>query len=253
MTSRPIRLPVVRLAVMCLLAAGATLVHAQDLPRPRGFVNDFANVISAADARSMEQIITELRDRTRAEIAVVTVSSYEPYGSIDEYAIALAEQWGVGSAADDAGVILLLAMDERRVRIEVGYGLEGAIPDGRAGSLLDRYVLPELRAGRYSAGLLNGTAAIAQAVADEYGVSLAGVRAEPRAAQPAGPDISDLVYVVFVLLLIGGRWFFWPLLFVGRRRGFYGGGFGSSSRGGGSSFGGFGGGGFGGGGASRGF
>ncbi len=244
------------IALLALTAfiAPATVV-AQRLPQPRGFVNDFANLISAADRQSIERIAVEVQQRTGAEIAVVTVNSHEPYATIDEFGIALAEAWGVGSSADDAGVILILARSERRVRIEVGYGLEGALPDGRAGSLLDTYVLPDLRAGNYSAGLLNGMAAIAGVVANEYGVSLTGVSTEPRrTAQRDSVEIGDLFYVLFILLFVGGRWFFWPLLFAGRRRrGFFGGGFGSGTRSSPTRFGGFGGGGFGGGGASRGF
>ena len=242
-----------------LLAIGAHLLapselSAQDLPSPRGFVNDFAGLISAEDEAAMRGIITAVQEQTGAEIAVVTVESMEPYPTIEDFGIALAEEWGVGSAQDEAGAILILALEEREVRIEVGYGLEGAIPDGRAGALLDDYVVPDLSDGRYGAGLLNGVAAIAEVVADEYGVTLTGV--EPaRRGSPAGGstlDLGDLFYVVFLLLFVGGRWFFWPLLFAGRRRGFYGGGFGSGG-GGPSKFSGFGGGGFGGGGASRGF
>lgn len=244
--------------VAVLIVAGGAGLAAQALPRPRGFVNDFADVISASDARAMEEVIASLRDQTGAEIAVVTVRTYEPYATIDEFGMALAEAWGVGASAGDTGVILMLALEERRVRLEVGYGLEGAIPDGRAGSLLDRYVVPDLREGNYSAGLLNGVAAITQIVAEEFGVSLTGVSAQARpaarrGAPTSGVDLGDLVYVLFVLLFFGGRWFFWPLLFGRRRRGFFGGGFGSAARGGSTRFTGFGGGGFGGGGASRGF
>lgn len=239
--------------LLSLLTLSATVV-AQDLPRPRGFINDFANVIPQEDEEAMRGIVAAVRDQTGAEIAVVTVESMAPYGTIEEYGIALAEQWQVGDRQEDNGVILVVAVRERRVRIEVGFGLEGAIPDGRAGAILDEYVIPYLRENQWGPGLLNGTAAIASVVADEYGVTLTGVEAEPRGdARPGGPDFGDLVYVIFVLLFFGGRWFFWPLLFAGRRRGFFGGGFGTGSRSGPSHFGGFGGGGFGGGGASRGF
>ena len=248
----------VAILVTTLVLVSGMRLASQELPRPRGFVNDFAGVISASDARAMEATIASLREQTGAEIAVVTVRSHEPHATIDGFGVALAEAWGVGASAGDTGVILILALEERQVRIEVGYGLEGAIPDGRAGSLLDTYVVPDLRDGNYSAGLLNGVAAITQVVAEELGVSLTGVSAEARpvarqGAPTAGVDLSDLVYVLFLLLFVGGRWFFWPLLFARRRRGFFGGGFGSAARGGSTRFSGFGGGGFGGGGASRGF
>jgi len=239
------------LVLLSLLVPG--LAVAQRLPSPEGLVNDFAGVISADVESQIRGISTAVREQTGAEIAVVTVDSISPYATIEDYGIALADEWNVGSAGEDNGVILIVAVGERRVRIEVGYGLEGAIPDGRAGAILDDYVLPDLRNNDYGAGLLNGVAAIAQVVADEYGVTLTGVRAETRApSRGSSVDLSDIVYVVFLLLFVGGRWFFWPLLFAGRRRGFFGGGFGSSG-GGPSRFSGFGGGGFGGGGASRGF
>jgi len=240
-----------------LLLLAAATAAAQDLPKPVGYVNDFANVISAADEQQMTAIMTAVAKQTPAEMAVVTVPDMNGYGSIEQYGIALADAWGVGSASEDAGVILILALQERQVRIEVGYGLEGALPDGKTGGILDDYVLPDLRNGDYGAGLLKGVQAIAGVIADEYGVTLANVDVTPqRAASDSGFDPSRLFYLFFVLIFFGGRFFFWPLLFAGRRRGFFGGGFGSGGFGGssgGSGFSGFGGGGFGGGGASRGF
>ncbi len=248
-----------RIAAAVLFVIAAIPVPAQNLPRPRGYVTDDANVISAADRQAIERIATVVQQQTGAEIAVLTVRSMAPFGSIEQYAIAVADAWGVGST-DDSGVLFVVAVNERQLRIEVGYGLEGAIPDGRAGALLDQYVVPDLRQNNYGAGLARGVAAVAQLIADEYGVALSGVdRPQARPAASTGPDAGDLVYVLFLFLIFGGRWFFWPLLFARRRRGFFGGGFGSTvgrggSFGGGSSgFRGFGGGGFGGGGASRGF
>ena len=246
------------LLLAVLLSAGS--LWAQTLPRARGFVNDFANVIPSDDERRMEAIISAVRDQTGAEIAVVTVESISPYPTIEDYGIALADEWQVGSEANDDGVILIVTMQEREVRIEVGYGLEGAIPDGKAGAILDDYVLPSLRQGDYGTGLANGVAVLAQEIADEYGVTLTNVEApSPVAETGSGSSgLGNLFYIFILVIFFGGRWFLWPLLFVGRR-GFFGGGFGSSGHrssgfgGGGGSFGGFGGGGFGGGGASRGF
>ena len=244
------------LVVVAVLTVVAGPLWAQQLPKPIGYVNDFANIISADVEQQMEQIIAAVREQTPAEIAVVTVESMSPYATIEDFGIALADAWKVGSSSNDAGVILIVALSERMFRIEVGYGLEGAIPDGKAGAIRDNYVLPDLREGNYGAGLLNGVAAVALEIAEEYGVTLTKVEIEPQPTHAGdGFDLGNLVYLIFVLIFFGGRWFFWPLLFAGRRRGFYGGGFGAgtSHRSGGSSFGGFGGGGFGGGGASGGF
>ncbi len=260
---------VCRAARTLLTVAAALLIPvgltAQQLPQPRGYVNDFAGVIADSEAAAMEQLIGAVREATGAEIAVVTVESYAPYGSIEQYSIALAEAWGVGKAGEDNGVVLVLAMSERELRIEVGYGLEGALPDGRVGAILDRQILPDLRQGRWGAGLLGGVQGVAGYIAEEYGVDLSqwGARSPQPAARsaPGASGFGDLLPFLIIFLFFGGGRFFWPLLFLTRRRGYYGGGFGTYGARrtggrvgggfGGGSFGGFGGGGFGGGGASR--
>lgn len=232
----------------------ATL-FAQSLPRPVGRVNDFAGIISAADESRIQSVISSVEAATPAEIAVVTVDSYAPFGSIDQFGITLAEEWGVGSASDDSGAVLIVALSERETRIEIGYGLEGAIPDGRAGEIR-REMTPSFTAGDFGEGFLIGVVRIADLIAGEYGVQLETPSVQPR-RQPETEsfDLSRLVYLVFILIFFGGRWFIWPLLFAGRRRGFFGGGFGTGRGGGfgGGGSGGFGGGGFGGGGSSGGF
>lgn len=255
-------------AILGFFAIGAVLLtgpgetaHAQDLPSPQGFVNDFAEVIPAEDEATMQGIIEAVQRETGAEIAVVTVESMAPYPTIEDFGIALAEEWGVGPEDTDAGAILIVAVEEREVRIEVGYGLEGAIPDGRAGAILSDYVVPYLAQNNYGEGLRNGVAALAQITANEYGVELSDIEVRrPQSATRTGDEgsgVGRIFYFLFILIFFGGRWFFWPLLFAGRRGGFYGGGFGGGGSGGfGGGFGGsggFGGGGFGGGGASRGF
>ena len=244
--------------LLMLLPAGQ--LWAQKLPDPVGFVNDFAGVIDSSSSAEMEAIAGALQQKTGAEIAVVTVNSIEPYGSIDEYSIELATTWGVGKKGEDTGILLLLAMQERRIKLEVGYGLEGVIPDGLAGEILDQSVMPPLRDGEYGTGLLKGVQAVAGIIAKEYDVELGDYQLgeSRRYTRPAIPT-GLIMFIFFALFFGGGRFLFWPLLFMGRtasRRGFYGGGFGSGGSGFGSSGfggGGFGGGGFGGGGASRGF
>ncbi|HDQ15409.1 MAG TPA: TPM domain-containing protein, partial [Sediminispirochaeta sp.] len=174
--------------------------------------------------------------------------------------IALAEKWGVGSGESDNGVILLMAMAERQVRLEVGYGLEGAIPDGKSGAILDEMVLPFFREGDFGSGFLTGTAALAQEIAAEYDVDLGDIEM-PAAASGSRRSRTDedggipagLIIFLLIFFFGGGRVFL-PLMLLGGfgGRGSHRGGFGSSGFGGGG-FGGFGGGGFGGGGASRGF
>ncbi|MFP4301290.1 MAG: TPM domain-containing protein [Spirochaetaceae bacterium] len=259
--SRNVR-PLGRLLMLLLftLAVGAVALAQEDLPQPRGYVNDFAGVLSSAEEQQMSRLAEAVERATGAQLAVAVVESIEPYGSIEQYSIALAESWGVGSGEEDNGVLLVLAMAERRVRFEVGYGLEGAITDGTAGAILDEAVLPALREERYAAGLLRGMEAVSAEIAEAYQVDLReyGATEQPRSLSRSRGDsggLGRIVYLLIFLFFFGGGRIFWPLLFLTGGRGFYGGGFGSGGPSGGPSggFSGFGGGGFGGGGASRGF
>lgn len=206
----------------------------------------------------MSRLAEAVERATGAQIAVAVVDSIAPYGSVEQYSIALAEAWGIGRAGEDDGVLLLLSMGERQVRMEVGYGLEGAITDGTAGAILDRAVLPALRDGNYGEGLRRGVEAISAEIAEERGVDLTehGASEAPRRLErsntpSSGGGLGRIIYLLIFLFFFGGGRFFWPLLFLTGGRRFYGGGFGAGNSSGGFS--GFGGGGFGGGGASRGF
>jgi uncharacterized protein len=239
-----------------LLAFTVLPLFAQKLPKPVGYVNDFAGVIDESSKLQMERIIAAVKEKTGAEIAVVTVETIEPYGSIEEYAIALASEWGVGKKGEDTGVVIVLAMRERRLRLEVGYGLEGAIPDGLAGEIMDKSIIPSLQMGDYGGGFLKGVQAVSGIIAKEYDVDLSSydVQESRKYTRTGIPGLGYLIFIIIALLFGGGR-FLWPLLFLGgmSRRGFYGGGFGSGGSSFGGGFSGFGGGGFGGGGATRGF
>ena len=240
---------------LCVFALYAAIsLDAQALPRPVGFVNDFARVMRQEDVRATENLAAAVQQRTGAQIAVVTVQSFAPFGSVDEFAIALAESWGIGQRGQDTGVLLVLAVSERRVRIEVGYGLEGAIPDSIAGRILETAVLPAFNAGDLSGGLARGARSIATVIAREKGIDPAefNLRAAPHPGQGAAMGMGGL-FPLLILFFFLRRGFFLPFLLMGgmagRRRGFGSGSFGGSFGGG---FGGrFGGGGFGGGGASR--
>ncbi|WP_020612527.1 TPM domain-containing protein [Sediminispirochaeta bajacaliforniensis] len=253
------------LCIIFLLFASAA-AFSQKLPDPVGTVNDFAGIIADSDKREIEQVAASVKQATGAEIAVATVQSYAPYGSIEEYSVALAQKWGIGAKKEDNGVLLILAMQERKLRIEVGYGLEGALPDGLVGEIMDTSMVPYFQKGDYGEGFVRAVNGIAGIIADEYGVSLSQVDMHESSRydygrENGGSSMAELFKVLFVLFIIfsGGGRFLWPLLFFGGgghrhyRGGFGSGGFGSGGFGGGGGFSGFGGGSFGGGGASRGF
>jgi uncharacterized protein len=241
-------------AALLFLAASA---FAQSLPKPTGYINDFAGVLSPEMKSQLEALSTEVKEKTGAEVAVAIVKSLdgEP---VEAYANQLAEQWGVGDE-NDRGALLLLAIQDRGLRLEVGYGLESILTDGMAGEVLDQ-VTPYLGRGDFDGGVRVGVARVAQIIAADAGVRLTGM---PRGAQPTSRDgrrPSGWLTLLFILpfLLLPRRrryggwrgnavttaWMLGSLGGMGRR-GTKGGGFG------GGGFGGFGGGGFGGGGASR--
>lgn len=244
--------------VLLLLGLWTAAAHGAEprIPPPRGFVNDFAGVIDAGTANRLDALIRELRDKTGAEIAVVTVDSTRPLTAFD-YAIRLAESWKPGTAGKDNGVVFLVAVGDRELFIATGYGIEGALPDGLVGEIRDRLVVPRFKRGDFSGGIRAGTEALAAKVAEEYGVELsAAPRALPARRSPGrerlGGGAALFLLLVLIFLFRSGLW---PLLFLPRSRhrfgrSFGGGGFGGHGGGfGGGGFGGFGGGGFGGGGA----
>jgi uncharacterized protein len=244
------------LFLLSWLAAAAAL--AQDFPAPRGYVNDFANVISPNVAAQMNAICLELQEKTGAEIAVATFSTIGDEDA-DEYANRLFEKWGIGKKGKDNGVLLFLTLGERKkVRIETGYGLEGILPDITAGRILDNYVIPEFRKSDYGAGLLGGVKAIAGLIAADAGVEITGAVRPNLSGRQSRQKTSPLTWIILLLIIIvlSRSRLLGPLLLSGmfgggRGRGGWGGGGGFGGGFGGGGFGGFGGGGSGGGGAGR--
>jgi serine/threonine protein kinase len=136
----------------------------ENLPRLVGFVNDYARVMRQEDIRATENLAVATQQRAGVQIVVVTVQSFAPFRSIEEFSIALAENWGLGQRGEDTGVILVLAVSERRVRIEVGSGLRRVISDSVAGRILDTAVLPAFQRGDFSEGLRLGVNSIATTI-----------------------------------------------------------------------------------------
>ncbi|MGE0825550.1 MAG: YgcG family protein [Candidatus Binatia bacterium] len=244
----------VSLILFPILVRGETI----EIPHPQGYVSDFAGIIDQKTQQKLTNLLQELKDKTGAEIAVVTVDTTTPLSTFD-YALKIAETWKPGMPGKDNGVVFLIASKDRRMFIATGYGIEGILPDGKVGAIQDQYILPEFKRGDYSRGIFLGTQAMAAEIAREYRVSLTGTVLSRRRENTAPIDFPSLV--LFAILL-----FFLVSLFARANRrqyfgypsGFYhGGGYGGSGFGGGGfggsggGFGGFGGGDFGGGGAGR--
>jgi uncharacterized protein len=254
------------LAVFLLLLASSSLLPAervQDLPAPTNYVNDFAGVLSPQTLASLNALCAQVDRQAHAQIAVVTVKSLdgEP---IENFATALEDKWKVGKKGTDRGLLLILATTDRRYRIEVGYGLEGILPDGKVGNI-GRQIVPYLQQNNYDAAITVAVQQIAGVIAADAGVALT---TQPRRGPPPVPQAKPLTLgevvvlglvllaVIFFLARFGGSGLLGFLIgmFMGG-----GGGGGWGGRGGGDGwggggddggFGGFGGGSSGGGGAS---
>ncbi len=226
-------------------------------PSPAKLVNDLTNTLTPAQIQALENKLVAYDDSTSSQVAVVIVSTLNGY-DIAEFGLALGRKWGIGGKEFNNGIILLVAKDDRKVRIETGYGLEGAIPDITAKSIIDNSITPSFKAGNYYRGLDDATDDIIRAAAGEYKAP-AGYGNKKK----KGIGIGSIIGLVVLLLIFGlgggGRssggtmsaagWIIGSMLGSSGRSsggGWSGGGGGSS----GGGFGGFGGGGFGGGGAS---
>lgn len=251
-------------------------VSVDSLPKPTGYVSDFAHVVSPEDQDKLEQFCARVERELGVQFALVTVNTLDGR-PIQDFAIQLARKWGVGDRKTNQGVLLLLAIRDRQSDIETGRGIEPYLGDGFSGSIL-RSLRPNLRSGDYGAALLTGAQAMARQIAQAKGIPFADnaplAATRPPADRESGgiPGWLIIVAIFFFLWLLGrggrrggrggygGGGGLWTGLWLGsllndgmrggRSRGDWGsgGGFGGGSGSGG--FGGFGGGDFGGGGAN---
>ena len=241
----------------------------RDLPELTAPVNDFAHVIDAASAAEIERVIRTLETASNDVIVVATVETVEPYADAREYANKLFENHGrgIGGRGKDNGLLVLLSVRERRVQVEVGYGLEQWITDGYAGETSRDFMAPEFRNGRYGAGLLAGVTRIAGRIAEGRNVPLTGVelpRERPTVRIPLWAIILLFLLIVWISRRGGGPgrpvarwgrrgWSGWTTGVGPFGGGVGGGGFGGRGGGFGGGFGGFGGGRSGGGGGGAGW
>lgn len=245
--------------LVCLLGVHSVSGDEVRIPSPQGFVSDFAEVISTPTRQQLTNLLQELKEKTSAEIAVVTVDTTQPLSTFD-YAMKIAETWKPGAKGQDNGVVFLVAVKDRKMFIVTGYGVEGALPDGKVGAIQDEYIVPAFKRGEYARGILDGVRVMASVLAHEYGVTLTGVPSYSVGARGSrtgefDPTLGLLVaFIIFSVLLAsftGTRRSRYTRFGGGRPYGGYRGGFGGGFGGSGGGFGGFGGGGFGGGGAGR--
>lgn len=127
------------------------------IPEPVGYVNDFANVLSPQSEAEINAVARSLADQQGIELVIVTLSSIEPE-TPENYRLKLFEQWGIGGS-EDSGLLVMLVADSRHIQVEVGYGLEGVLPDGKVGAILDQFVIPHLARNDYNRGMVEAAKA----------------------------------------------------------------------------------------------
>ena len=149
--------------------AGCTnKITESDLPKYSGFINDYTGKIDKSQIEKTEQFVRTVGAKTSSEIAVAVINSLDGV-PIEKYAVALFEKWGIGKKEKNNGVLLLVVLNDRELRIEVGYGLEGTITDLESKVIIDNIITPRFKAGNYASGIYNGTVAIANEIYKENG------------------------------------------------------------------------------------
>lgn len=223
-------------------------------PTPELFINDFANVLDQSTRDKIQSLGKQLEDKTTAQIVVVTINTLDGQ-DIESYANELFTRWAIGQKGKDNGVLILDAVKERKLRIEVGYGLEGALPDTKTAEIRNNDMNPYLKNNDYDNGILNGYVAVVNEVAQDYNVTIdAGSQSRDSADSTPSSNRTrrNTIYpILFVLFLaVDGIFFrfrisytlfkllFYSSFFGGGRGGWGGGGFGGGGFGGGGSSGG---------------
>lgn len=190
--------PAIRWSIFLLLALGLGTSAAAQIPadkllqslRPAADVNDYTGVLSPEQKATLEVRCRQLRAKSGAQLAVVIIKSLQG-GQIDDFAVKLFKQWGIGQQGKNNGILLLVALDDRKARIEVGYGLEPILPDALAGRVLDQQLFPAFKQQRYYDGLLAAVSRIAEIIE----------RNEPASPADRGQAFPQEVLVFVVLLL----------------------------------------------------
>ncbi len=253
-TRHPTRAPLAGFLFLLLAALSAAAAE-PPIPRPAGYVNDTAGAMGEWTART-ETLCRQIEAKTTAEVVVLTVRSTAPLPA-QQYAQDVFDRWKIGKKGKDNGVLVLVAVDDRKMWIATGYGVEGILPDGKVGEIRDRVMVPAFRQGQYGEGIYLGVAAVGNILS-------AGAIAVPEAARKSRATrgwLSTIGLVLAVIVFLFLR-FMQSVPYPGYTRrgggrfggfgGFGGGGFGGGGFGGGG-FGGFGGGSSGGGGAGGGW
>jgi len=240
--------------LLIMFVFSITALFSLDVPKLKARVNDNANIINSSDEQKLEALLRNVETKTSSQVALLTIPSLQGE-NLEDYSLRVAQSWKLGQKEFDNGVLLLVAMKEKKIRIEVGYGLESIITDAKSGYIIRNYIVPGFKTGDFSGGITNGLLAISGLVTEEFEITDEEVAKYNQQQKTGKRKQIPFGLIIFLFMFIFGG--------LGRRRGglftalFLGSmlGGGSSGRSSGGGFGGFsgGGGGFGGGGASGGW
>lgn len=247
-----------KIIIFIILLLIFTQIFALKVPKLKGHVNDYAGILSQQEKNTLERMLISAENKTSSQIVLLTIPSLKGE-SLEDFSMNVVETWKIGQQEFDNGILLLIAMKERKIRIEVGYGLEHIITDAKSGFIIRNLMLTNFRKGDFFGGISASIQAVSGLITKDFEITpeqLAKYRKMERTGKPAQVPVGFIIFMIMILLSMfgkkgkGRRGGILPLLLLGSMLG--GGGRGSSGFGG---FGGFsgGGGGFGGGGASGGW
>jgi uncharacterized protein len=248
-----------RLCVILFLAFGCGLLADEVIPPPpAAYFNDYANVVSAGTAAQLNQTLENFERQSSDQIVVAIFPKMQSDSSIDDYTVRVARSWQVGQKGKNNGAVLFVFVQDHKMFLEVGYGLEGVLPDALCKRIIDEEITPRFRAGDFDGGLTAGVQAILAAVKGEYRGNGTTVAEHLRHSQEIFPTIFGIAVLIFIFIvfvrggILGAGYSVWMMGSGGSYGGWGGGGSSGGGFGGGGGFSG-GGGGFGGGGAGGGW
>jgi uncharacterized protein len=202
------------LAAVALLVFGAAEVGAAEKipPKPPGYFNDYANVVPKAKALQLNEKLAQFERETSNQVVVAVYRKMESDSDVADYTRRIAEAWKVGQAEKRNGAVLFVFVDDRKMFIQVGYGLEGALPDVTAFDITERHIKPRFRTGDYAGGLDEGVDLILQGIRGEYKGDGATVQDKSRSSASGCGPLGFIVMLIIILTIIR----------LGRRRGGFG-------------------------------
>jgi uncharacterized protein len=197
-------------AISARPAAAAEVVP----PKPPAYFNDYANVVSKEKALALNEKLAQFERETSNQVVVAVYRKMQTDSSIEDYAQRISQAWAVGQAGQRNGVVLLVFIDDRKISIQVGYGLEGALPDVTAFDIRSRHITPQFRNGNYERGLEEGVDLILKAIRGEYKGD-GETALEKRKPGPASSGCGPLGFLIMLIIVL-------TIIRLGRRKGGYG-------------------------------